>query len=319
VNSDSFCWMCESTQRTLGPMHYHDFRPDAGHRQSLITHQDYIQSCAREGSQPSHLFKCPGTLLDHLTVDAMHAGDLGTFQDAVGSLFWLEATHKGWYRNQTVGLQNLNRMINEYYAAHQDLGLSKATPLVWTQIFAASPGYPFLKAKAAQTRHLAQFCLTLAQLHRSGNAGRPAFEFRANHRLALETARHRDLLVLLFEGLVEYHESCSREPFSVAECRAAMYKYLQALGELNRLWRAGCTEAEQTTLPFHLRPKAHVCQHMVEEKIELFGSPSTFWCYRDEDFVGSIKNIARKTMHPATLEKMLVHKLRILAVLRWAK
>jgi hypothetical protein len=316
VSSDSFCWMCEATQRTQGPMHYSNFRPDAAHRQTLITHQDYIQSCAREASQPSHLFKCPGTQLNHLTVDAMHAADLGTFQDAVGSLFWLEATHKPWHRNQTEGLQSLNRIINEYYAAHQDQGFSKATPLVWTQIMAQSPGYPFLKAKAAQTRHLAQFCLTLAQLHRSGNGVRPAFEFKATHRLALETSRHCDLLVLLFEGFLEFNESCANHPFSSNECRAAMYKYLQALGDLNRLWRAGVHVDRQASLPFHLRPKAHVCQHMAEEKIDAFGSPSSFWCYRDEDFVGSIKNIARKTMHPATLEEKLVHKLRILAVLR---
>jgi hypothetical protein len=316
VSSDSFCWMCDSTKTTLGPLHYHNFSPDAAHRQTLITHHEYIQACVQESSQPSHLFKCPGTTLDHLTVDAMHAADLGTFQDAVGSLFWLEATHKPWHRTQLRGLQNLNRMINEFYAAHPGLGLTKATPLVWTQILAEKPGYPNLKAKAAQTRHLAQFCLTLAQLHRSGNAGRPAFVFQPGHWLELEAARHRDLLVLLFEGFLEFNQSCACHPFVPAECRAAMYKYLQALGDLHRLWRAGRTVEQQRRLPFHLRQKAHVCQHMVEEKIDAWGSPSSFWCYRDEDFIGCIKDIARKTMHPASLEEKLIHKLRILAVLR---
>ena len=64
---------------------------------------------------------------------------------------------------------------------------------------------------------------------------------------------------------------------------------------------------------WHLRPKAHVCQHMVHEKVESFGSPNMFWGYRDEDFVGVVKAIASKTKHPATLEERMIQKLRILA------
>jgi hypothetical protein len=28
--------------------------------------------------------------MDHIAIDLMHCGDLGTFQDAVGSLFWID-------------------------------------------------------------------------------------------------------------------------------------------------------------------------------------------------------------------------------------
>jgi hypothetical protein len=94
-----------------------------------------------------------------------------------------------------------------------------------------------------------------------------------------------------------------------------MYKYLQSLEALHRLWRVGVPVAEHRPLPFHIRPKAHCCQHLVEEKIEAYGSPSSFWCYRDEDFIGAIKVIAGKTKHPATLEERMMQKLRILAVL----
>ena len=94
-----------------------------------------------------------------------------------------------------------------------------------------------------------------------------------------------------------------------------MYQYLQALQGLHDLWRVGIPLARWNKLPFHIRPKCHVCQHLAEEKILLFGSPSTFWCYRDEDFVGAMKCIANKTKHPATLEKRMIEKLRILAAL----
>ena len=109
VSSENFCWMCNATQRIQGELDYHQFRPDAPHRQTLISHGDYLEACARERSEPSHLMRCPGLLLDRLTVDSMHAGDLGTFQDAVGSLFWLEITHRPLYRNRAGGLAALNR------------------------------------------------------------------------------------------------------------------------------------------------------------------------------------------------------------------
>ena len=89
-SSDSFCWMCNAVQITPGPLHFSDFRPEAAHRATLIDHPAYFQACARERRQPSNLFQCPGTLIDHIAVDGMHAGDLGTFADAVGSLLWLE-------------------------------------------------------------------------------------------------------------------------------------------------------------------------------------------------------------------------------------
>jgi hypothetical protein len=117
----------------------------------------------------------------------------------------------------------------------------------------------------------------------------------------------------MFEGFLEFTDSCSASPFVAEDCRTAMYKYLLGLGGLNKLWRQGLTPQQQSSMPFHLRPKAHACQHLAEEKIDLFGSPTNFWCYRDEDFIGVIKAIAQKTKSPATLEQRIMEKLRIWA------
>jgi hypothetical protein len=298
-----------------GPMHYHDFRPDAPHRQTLISHEQYMERVVAEQSQPSHLFDCPGIRLEFLTVDSMHAGDLGTFQDAIGSLLWLEVTNKSWYRNRRVGLDALNADLNMYYDAHQDQGLSKVTPLTMSQLFAKDPGYPFLKAKAAETRHLIDFCRSLAHLHQSGNDRRPAFQFKRGNRLEHHSVLHGDLLVSLFDGLHRYASACAAEPFAPEECRAGMLEYLQALKGLHDLWRLDLPVAMHKPLPFHIRPKAHACQHLVQDKIDLFGNPNSFWGYRDEDFVGAVKRIARKTLHPSTLEKRVCEKLRLWAEL----
>ena len=57
-------------------------------------------------------------------------------------------------------------------------------------------------------------------------------------------------------------------------------------------------------------------QHMVQDTVPMYGNPSSFWCYGDEDFVGVVKNIARKTVHPLTIEKRVLEKLMILEGLR---
>jgi hypothetical protein len=80
--SERFCWMCQASSDRHDEMHFHNFAPNAPHRRTLISHQFYLERCAREGAQPSNVFQIPGVTLDMLVVDAMHAADLGVFQDS---------------------------------------------------------------------------------------------------------------------------------------------------------------------------------------------------------------------------------------------
>ena len=88
-----------------------------------------------------------------------------------------------------------------------------------------------------------------------------------------------------------------------------MYLYLQSMAGLNSLWRPDGHEEETT--PFVLRQKTHVLQHLVEDHIPRYGNPASFWCYRDEDFVASVKTIAFKSRHPFTMETRVMQKLQI--------
>lgn len=308
--SELFCWMCNATQ-SAGINCYHDFTPAAHHRQTLFSHEDYVGLCVEESAQLSHVFRCPGTQLHHLGVDSMHAGDLGIFQDAIGSLFWLEITNKAVHRTNALGLASLNRELDVYYKANSDRKLSRATPLVMAQVIATDPGYPMLKAKAAQTRHLSDFLLVLAQRHKHGDANHAPFLFRANNRMAVHLQAHRDAAVAMAAGMCQYHDACAAVPFDEESCKQGMYTFLQNFKILHDLWRMGVPEEAHNRLPFHLRPKAHMMQHLVEDKTGLWGSPADFWCYRDEDYIGVVKTIARKTKHPATVEKRILEKMMI--------
>jgi hypothetical protein len=242
----------------------------------------------------------------------MHSGDLGAFQDAIGGLFWLEVTHKPWHRNSRTGLLRLNGLLKNYYDSNRDQHFSSIYPLSMSQIKSAKPGYPVLKSKAAQCRHLADFAVLLAHRHRNGTRSRPAFSFPSTSRMAGMDQEHNDSLVHMCEGMAAYHRACSASPFDEEACRQAMYTFLASLGVLNRLWRSDAVGEANKHMPFTLRQKTHVLQHLVEDKLSIWGSPASSWCYRDEDFIGAVKKIALKSSHPKALEKRCMEKLMIL-------
>ena len=119
----------------------------------MSSHEDYITDCSVAGGEVSNLFRVPGFELQHVAVDAMHAGDLGTFQDAIGSLLSEEVSNKDVYRSNKVDMVGLNAMLGNYYRRHPHL--TKVTPLSSQQLTSIDAVYPTLRAKAAQTRHLA--------------------------------------------------------------------------------------------------------------------------------------------------------------------
>jgi hypothetical protein len=319
-NADLFCWQCDCTL-SPGPCYFGHFEEDAAHRDTRMTHADYITRCAQEGSQPAHLFKCPGFELQHLVVDSMHSADLGCFADALGSILWLEMANHQWTPNQVEGLKSMNKQLDEFYMGKKNL--SKITPLVHSQIVGTKPGYPFLKGKAAANRHLAEFALQLAMKHKYGVPARgdvPArapFRFAASHRLSGRDQEHLDLMLQLFQGMAAYCRSCSAAVFDAVACKSSMLSFLDSLSRLNSLWRSGLPVGSPLakSAPFHLRQKSHMLQHLVMDHIRTYGSPSQFWCYRDEDFVGRVKSICARTKMPSTLELRVLQKIRVLECL----
>jgi hypothetical protein len=246
----------------------------------------------------------------------MHAGDQGVFADIVGSVIWMEINCKLWYPSQSAGMQQLNKDLQRYYAANRDLRLSSAYPMSLSQIKGRKDVYPTFKGKAAQCRHLAEFVLLLARRHKYGTPDRQKFFFTG--RLAGEESVHLDAMEAMCEGMCNFHKSCKAEPFEADECRDSMYQCLTALLVLHKLWRRDLPVAEAKQQPFHVRPKAHEMHHLIEEKLPLWGSPSSFWCYRDEDFIGATKKVASKSLHPKSIEKRVMEKLLILASLGFA-
>ena len=156
-----------------------------------------------------------------------------------------------------------------------------------------------------------EFAQALAHKHQQG-MGRTPFRFNAGHHLAGREPEHLGHMVRMFDGLAGFQQACEERPFNETNCRDAMLTFLRELGALYTMWREGLGPEQQRFQPFALRPKAHLLMHLVCDKTRLFGSPTEFWCYGDEDFVGAVKLTAARSKHPATLEWRVSQKLMLL-------
>lgn len=311
AGAEFFCWKCQTTKHGINS--YMQFDPAAPHRGTLIDHVAYVNECRRLGQPLPAIFFCPGFHIGLISIDTMHTGDLGIFADIAGSLMWMEVTCKLYHRNRKMGLAQLNGDLAKYFRTVETANVTKTVGLTYSQLRSEQPGYPFLKCKAAQVRCLAPFLLLLARRHLYGDGTRPAFAFKPSFRLAARSHEHSRLVVTCCEGVLDYHQSCKIEPFDPVACKRAVYQVLTSLKALHDMWRVGVPDEDHGPLPWHCRPKAHLMQHLAEDQLELFGTPSLSHCYGDEDFCGCIKRVAVRTKHPWTLEKRVSEKCRILA------
>ena len=83
---------------------------------------------------------------------------------------------------------------------------------------------------------------------------------------------HLDNLVLTFKGMAAYQRELQTAPFALDRRKAAMYEFLTGFKRLRVLWRVGLNAEEKKRAPFHLRPKIHLLQHLVEGQLCLWGS-----------------------------------------------
>jgi hypothetical protein len=252
------------------------------------------------------LFESPGFKLEYVALDSMHCGDLGVFQDAIGGLLFVEMANKAWHRTYAQGVAWMNVELKKFYGANP--GLSRIH-LTVNMIRPKDCAFPTLRSKAAECRHLAGFAVVLAHRHR-----RMQLTFR-DRRLRPFSEEYRELAVVMAENLFAYHETCSAEVFDEVACRSGMLKFLEAMSGMRSLFRRNLAPELHDSQPFTFRVKGHMLDHIVNDKISLWGSPRLFWCYADEDFVGLVKRIATMTKDPRTLETVFLKKYRLYSAL----
>ena len=128
-------------------------------------------------------------------------------------------------------------------------------------IRARDPGYPILKSKAAQARHVLPFARHLAHRH-AEDAARGAYSFPARHRLAGREAEYLANVVPLLDNAVDFYEACNDRNYRPDMARDCMYNVLNHLEALSALFADGCPLAQRAKQPFHVRPKMHMMQEI---------------------------------------------------------
>ena len=152
--------------------------------------------------------------------------------------------------------------------------------------------YPKLKAKAAATRCLVKYALSLVRRFHDGS-------------------KHDDLKLAMCERLVTFYDIMKNNSQFFPNSVAA--EFAKNGREMCVLYSLLYTKAyEMGVKAWKMVPKAHLVCHMCEHQAPTWGNPSYWWCYADEDLVGLMIEVAR-SCHVNTLAATALVKWLILA------
>ncbi|CAE7536543.1 unnamed protein product [Symbiodinium sp. KB8] len=209
----------------------------------------------------------PGFSLSHVLLDWLHVVDLGVSADALGNLFWLCLTYRAGnplMRGNSKGerLKQLWLQLKDWYKVHKPPSVLDNLTEEMVKRDGASKK-PKLKAKGAECRYLLPFGYELAKQFSESNPG--------DRYLATIAAAFEQLFLL--QTMV----SCSSEPWDSAKASAHCRQFCTLYHAVQ----------QQSTWPlWHMKPKFHLFQEMVEYQSVVYGNPRTFWAYRDESWCG---------------------------------
>ena len=276
-SNHSICWLCNADK---GEHPYWDFSLTAAWRRGRYSEDQFWRKMRGEGIEPSCLFGLPGVSRDSITIDILHALDLGCAQDIVGNVMW-SYMQSGCCigPNRKAHIDYIvKKMKMHYKAMHTPNRLQTLTKDMLNQ---RNKG-PKLRAKGAETRNVVPFAVQLAQeLHQYD----PTPE---NETILQMVASLMDYYLCL--GLVPFDQSLAAK--CARQC-CILYSALKNPGD-DRRWR--------------VKPKFHLWSELSE--FSEWGDPSFHWCYMDEDFVGWIAQLAGSQGGPRSAQNTALKVLK---------
>ena len=285
------CWICPASGVSSARV-FTNCKSSAAWRSERYTHESYLAMLAARGAEPPTLFSAvKGLRLECITVDALHALDLGLAQHIAGNVLWESVASNSWGGgNQQANIDLMERDLRRWEKEHSVKRGFQGR--LTKERLRSESGYPKLKAKGAQTRHLANYILDVARRFDSGTQ---------HDRKKIAVAQ---LLVRVYEIMASAGQFLSPGELAdfekVGRGMVALYSDLYAEAATNgrTLWK--------------FPPKAHLIDHMVTYQSREWGNPSYFWCYADEDLVGMSIEIA-KSCHQSTMAATALVKWLVVA------
>ena len=145
------CWMCAASA-TIAGLLFKKCSDAAGWRGTRISHEAYL---AEVGDALPSLFRyAVGLRLECVTIDCLHALDLGEAAHIIGNIMWDSIAAKSWgASNQEANAGLLNDDLRAWEKKTKAATRLQGN-LTVKRLKCSKSGFPKLKAKGAQTRHL---------------------------------------------------------------------------------------------------------------------------------------------------------------------
>ena len=208
------------------------------------------------------IFDAPGFTLERIKVDWLHVADLGVAPEFHGNLIWhLVREKKVPGNNQDDRLSFVFGHMQKFYKERK---VESQLPVLTKEMVWKNKGSgPKLRAKAAEARALIPWSKLAAA------------EF-------LDATNQTDLAIIVAASeLADCYDCLSGTSFKQPAMANSCRRFTLQLLALNattadNLWR--------------FKPKHHLFQELAEYSQDC---PTLSWTYRDEDFGGTLANLAR--------------------------
>ena len=291
--ADRCCWLCRASS-TNPDRSWTDFNPNAGWRDTIWTHEEWINYLRASGYAIPVLFLVVlGFRLECISIDVLHAVDQGFSTHIVANTIWVIAVIRNCFGGATYAerIRRCGEHLKKWYSDTR-CKYKLAGKLTVERVKLAGD-WPKLRAKAAHTRYLARYALYLVQTF--------------GHLESLDDfARLHDNLALgVCQLLVEFYELLDTNSMFVTDQAKVSFARIgnQMPAMYSRLSRM-CFE--QGMRLWKLSPKMHLFVHLCCEQL-IMGNPRYFWTYSDEDLVRIMVGVA-ESVHPRTLPISVLSK-----------
>ena len=224
-----------------------------------MSHWKLMQRILAKGHGISTLFSMPYFTAELVAIDWLHCCDLGVACDLLGNLFWMLLPHMNG-GNQQDRLADLYMRIRAFYGVHKSE--SRLDTLTVLMIRKKASTCPKLRAKAGEARALVPFAREIAEQVLGDHGVEGA---------AKQMARHLD----------ECYKCLSKPQFDRTTLELHSRRFCQQYVAI---------ESASPPPYWRLKPKHHLFLELCSEGV----CPSTCWTYRDEDFGGSVAQLARR-------------------------
>jgi len=240
---------------------------------------------------PPLLRNATGFRLECVLVDVMHACDLGICAAIMGNVLWILAVRRRVFGGRTMAdaVELMQIDLKAWYTQVKENSRLKGKLSVAR--LRGQDGYPKLKAKAAATRHMLPYAISLMKRFAVTDGG--SDEKTHDDRATLVMGYLQRFYDILYEEGQLMTQHAKSEIAEVGRRLAVIYVALarDSLRAETRLWKP--------------TPKLHVFVHLCEWQSLL--NPRSFWCYADEDLVGLMVEVA-ESVHPRTVAASAMFK-----------